>query len=517
MLYYIDETSERVFRVPLNNSTTTPEVIYHSNNHPIAIVFNGDDLYISEDYSNRVMKMNINNITAGAQVFIDGAFGVEDMDIHENYLYMAEKWNMGVSRAPLDNPEEKEYVVDLLKAVAITFHDNMLYTCTSSELNNNTLYKVEVENWENKEIIMNNLFNPKGLCTFNDQILIAETAGNRILNYEITDQSLNIFIPGIGQNDEICRYGDRFFIIEANAIWEFNALDDNIQFSRLLAHNSLILGTVINENKLLITTELIGSYILYSLDLDNPTAELEEIGTVSGGSDLLINGEYLFIAGAGQVVRYLINDTSAEPVLIQDGLDLIYDMLIHEGNLYFTEPWEQNLYMVGDAANGGTSAEIIYTEENIGYLAQKNNYLYFTSSNTEWSEHYIKRVDLSSGTFTPEIYYQGSFLSNDIYMDDDISIYSSGFLGTEKLMRELHSNIGIEDNEQQQFRFEFSNPVRNHIEINNIELTTVQIIDINGRIIKQYNSPKSINTENLPSGVYILNVNNKYQTKIIKM
>jgi hypothetical protein len=515
MLYYIDEAVGKVFRVPIENPSSNPEVVYQSNENPIAIFFNENDLFIAEDYSNQVLRMDVNNIGAGASVFITNAYGVEDMDIHGNYLYMAEKWNMGVSRASLDNPDDKEYVVNLLKAVAITFHDDMLYACTSSDLNNNTLYKVEVENWENQEVVIDNLFNPKGLTTYNDQVLIAETAGNRILSLNTNTQAIDMFIPGIGQNDEICRYGDQFFIGEANNIFSINALENSVTLTRLLSHYSLIEGMVINENELLFTAESFGAYSLLSLNLENPEAVPVEIATVPGGSDLLIHNEFLFIGGGGQVSRYKLNDLTAEAVIIKDNLDLVYDMIMFEDDLYFTEPWEQNLYMVSDAGNGATDAQIIYTEENIGYLAEKDGNLYFTSSNYEWTEHYIKRMDLD--TYEVELFYQGTLLHNDLYMDDEITIYSSGFMGKEKLMRELHSNIGTDDIEDKEFNFEFANPVNDFIQINKIQVHSAQIINTSGKVLKKYSNQQSLDISDLPRGMYFLLINNKHHTKFIKI
>lgn len=71
----------------------------------------------------------------------------------------------------------------------------------------------------------------------------------------------------------------------------------------------------------------------------------------------------------------------------------------------------------------------------------------------------------------------------------------------------LTYNVLLSTKENSLYPIPFTNPVKDEILLNLNEKTTIQIIDINGRLVERYlfyNDEQSINVQHLPKGIYFL-------------
>jgi len=321
-----------------------------------------------------------------------------------------------------------------------------------------------------------------------------------------------------------------------------NAPFDNDQFG----------STAINGDFMYIAGEYLGK--IYKIDLTDPASGLiTVIENLSAPSDLVFNNDDLYIAEFGghkisminvadalptlttitttnqfqgpiglaikgdhlyyslnydSIYKIDINDNTASPQLVIDGLNPIFDIEFINNELFCARGLK--ISKIDISSTTITYSDIIDNIYDVEKLTSNEGFLYYNSDFDK-----ISKIDITANNPNPttvltnlNIPYGLTFNNNCLYFTENVKVFKScEVLSLENFSSEF-SNIYI-----------YPNPTRHSITIKNIKKKEYySIYNVLGLHIKSgiINDNTEINVANLVSGVYFLKFKNGSNLKFIK-
>jgi hypothetical protein len=213
-LYIAEIGTNKVLKIDLSQTNPTPVEVVIGLDAPRELVINGDFLYVSE--SNRISKVDItSSLPATRQDFFNGVEQPQGMLIHENYLY-TKGANNNIFKYNLDNPATDvslvfgaEYIYDFVKIGndGYVAQENSIRKFNLTAANPSLTYVLSYP----QEPLLNGTH--LGITAINNTIYFLQSGNNRLLSLDINDPAGTITeIQNVNAVGDVTPYGNSLYI-----------------------------------------------------------------------------------------------------------------------------------------------------------------------------------------------------------------------------------------------------------------------------------------------------------------
>lgn len=332
-------------------------------------------------------------------------------------------------------------------------------------------------------------------------------------------------------------------------LYEFDEINGSFPNGSLVLHKGSLYGITedggIESHGVVFKINLDGTgFTIISENTDIDTGENPANGITISNDDVIFG---VTTVDYGGVFRVNTDGT---------GLRKIFEMNTESGDFSYCKPLLLNdeLYVTTSegGANGvgtifkiktdGTGLTILYNFEGVdtnifgsGFrnnsLTFYNGKLYGTATQNGINDHgYLYKINLDGTEFTKLSDFNGEYGSVpylcDLVIDDHSDIYGmttfggkdSGGIIYKYSLNETSAESNL-NNEKTLVKV-FPNPVKTGFRLNGIKgKATIWLTDINGQLIltNEIENDEYISIESLPSGIYFLRTNTKYDTSVKKL
>ncbi len=215
-LYVTEQISNKLIKIDLSSTSPVPVDVITGINDPSSMVLNGNELYIAIVGDNKISKIDISSSTPILVDVVTGLKKPNGLALFGNELYFSESSADRISKIDISNssPTPNILVTGLNFPSAITLNGNELYI---SEINGDKISKIDISSDSPTPIDVITGFNgPIGLRINKDTLYVAQKSDNKISKIDISNSSPIPFdvVTGLNGPTDIIFLGNDLYISE---------------------------------------------------------------------------------------------------------------------------------------------------------------------------------------------------------------------------------------------------------------------------------------------------------------
>ncbi|APY00578.1 LamG-like jellyroll fold domain-containing protein [Lacinutrix venerupis] len=184
---YVAERS--IKRISIKDITTSGTgitgVLTYTNDNPVALTMDGDNLYLGYQNSNIVDKANVVNYTGLQNVYVSNSAPITSYGsvVHDGYLYFTNSNYGEIIQVDLSSGGFVTYISGLQNPYGLAIKGDDLYV---SELGTSRISKIDVTTTPALTTVITGLANPRGIAFYGNNLYVAEYSANRIGVIDVT-------------------------------------------------------------------------------------------------------------------------------------------------------------------------------------------------------------------------------------------------------------------------------------------------------------------------------------------
>lgn len=560
--YLYLSAGDKILKKSLNFPTSTPTVFINGLSSAKGIAIDGNNLYIAESTANRISVVDLTAVVPEAIAVVGGLNHPVEIVVHNDNLYMRQSNPDKIFKINLTGPP---IVTDFIPPTnfisGMTVYNNHLYYCDLENYSSTTKRISRVNlNYTNPapEVVYNNLGSNGGMAFYNDKLYTNGIPGyngfgdvGTIAEFDFSTSPPNVkdLISGVGAY-QVIFHQEEMYLRGTDGINKISM--DNLKPTATdVTYRVLAYGLATKGNDLYIAEDEMQGRIA-KVDISTPTYFPSDF-TDWGGGDLIVNGEYLYMAYTSAVLKFDINAVNPQPEIIANVGGQNQFMALKNNDLYVSDGFSifklditnpsvpavfvisvpggsggmafigNDLFTVSDGGNA--IAKINVTDLNpvittviegvypLWTLTAKGNDIYYA----DWNTNVILKIDttVSSPTPIPVVYEVQQVMA--MTFKGDILFMTEG---TGKITKFDTSSTPMSVAKPvKQSAYVYPVPADNYLKISGLaQAETYTIYSVDGRAIISGRAGvnDSIDVEKLMTGTYILKLENSQAIKFIK-
>ncbi|MGJ8660968.1 MAG: T9SS type A sorting domain-containing protein [Bacteroidota bacterium] len=213
--------------------------------HPIGLAFKGNELFISDQGTDKIFKIDITTSNPIAVDIVNGLFDPYGIAFHGNFLYFSEFSGNRISRIDLSasNPSVDTLLTDVIQPKEIAFYGNELYFTSYNKISKIDVTQVTPVIND----ILTGISEPSALAFKNEFLYFTSTGNVKLLKIDVTDSTA---VP--------------IDVLNSFYITGLTFVDDELYMSNAAAD----VLSKINVTDLIPTREIVSENIIYPMGLE---------------------------------------------------------------------------------------------------------------------------------------------------------------------------------------------------------------------------------------------------------
>ncbi|WP_435138547.1 T9SS type A sorting domain-containing protein [Formosa sp. A9] len=292
-------------------SSQTPNVIAEVSS-PYALRLNNNNLYVSDFFGGKILKIDISNPTSTATTIVSGLYYPSGIELIGNELFIAES-DGKISKIDItaQSPSLVTIVSGLLSPEGLVLNGNDLYIAEPTEI-----VKIDItEDSPDVVSVVAGLNDAEGLALKGNDLYISDNGGSKIFKIDITEPNpiLNTVIPYITFPTGLAISGNEMYIgQDANSISKIDITESSPSATPVLTNIFAAQGLAVKDNNLFIA-EFLGNKVW---GLNTTTLSV---------NDILFNGvvrlypnpscDYIYISNLNKEQGYTIINGLGQEIL----------------------------------------------------------------------------------------------------------------------------------------------------------------------------------------------------------
>ncbi|REE24853.1 putative secreted protein (Por secretion system target) [Winogradskyella pacifica] len=215
-LYFVQEGRISKIDITLGTPPVTDVITGLNEPNGFGLIFNGNDLYISQTLDGKISKIDITDPTPILEDILTGLSFPNKFVLNGNELYFSQTTAGKISKIDITDPTPilEDVITGLDQPNGMVLNGNDLYI---AEWTGNKISKIDISQTTPTAIeVITGLSRPVALALDNNELFIAEGMGNKISKINITDVTPNLVdvLTGLNEPIDLIFFGNDLFFSE---------------------------------------------------------------------------------------------------------------------------------------------------------------------------------------------------------------------------------------------------------------------------------------------------------------